>query len=105
VQYGTILGYEGPHPTYPLYSHLFQNYPNPFNPGTTIFYEFSKTGNVQIILYDLSGKEITKLVDQYKNPGRYKIEFSAENFASGLYFYRLIHDGIVLDTKKMLLIK
>jgi hypothetical protein len=105
VQYGVILGYENPHTNYPLYSELFQNYPNPFNPSTAIFFEFSMKGNVQLVIFDITGKEIMELVDEEKSPGRYKVEFSGIGLSSGIYLYQLIHNGIVLDTKKMLLIK
>lgn len=105
IQYGTILGYENPHTNYPLYSKLFQNYPNPFNPTTAIQYEFSMKGNVQLVIFDITGKEIMKLVDEEKSPGRYKVEFSGIGLSSGIYLYQLIHNSNMLDTKKMLLIK
>ncbi len=83
---------------------LYQNYPNPFNPSTTINYEIPSAGIVTIKIYDVLGREIETLVNEEKNPGRYKIKFDASNLASGLYFYRITSNNFT-DTKKMLLMK
>jgi hypothetical protein len=65
----------------------------------------TKTGNVQMLIYDYRGKEVNNLVNENKIPGTYEVEFNGENFASGIYFYKLIVDGELIDTKKMALIK
>jgi hypothetical protein len=83
---------------------LYQNYPNPFNPSTTINFDIVKTGNVSIILYDILGREVQSLLNENVEPGRYKLTFSAENFASGVYFYR-IRTSEFTDVKRMLLVK
>ena len=83
---------------------LMQNYPNPFNPTTTIQYALPKSSNVEIKVYDLVGREVTTLVNEFKQAGYYSAEFNANNFASGVYFYR-IKAGDFTDTKKMLLVK
>jgi hypothetical protein len=83
---------------------LKQNYPNPFNPNTNIEFSIPKTGNVIINIYDITGKNVATLLDSYINPGNYKVNFDASNFASGLYFYTLKSEFITY-TKKMLLIK
>lgn len=80
------------------------NYPNPFNPTTTISYAIPKTSLTKLIIYDVLGREIIKLVNEVKNPGNYSITFNANNLASGVYFYRL-EAGDFTDVKKMLLIK
>lgn len=82
---------------------LFQNYPNPFNPTTTIKYSIPYSERVMIKVYDLLGREIKTLLNDYKNAGTYEIEFNASNFASGIYFYRII-SGNYYETKKMILL-
>jgi len=83
---------------------LSQNYPNPFNPSTRISYSIPRSGNVKIILYDASGKEIKTLVDEIKNSGNYTINLDASNLASGTYLYRIV-SGEFTQTKKMILVK
>ena len=83
---------------------LFQNYPNPFNPSTTIRWQIPKAGFVTLKIYDVLGKEITTLVDEYKPVGEYKIEFNGMDLSSGIYFYQLKTGGFI-QTKKMILIK
>jgi photosystem II stability/assembly factor-like uncharacterized protein len=84
---------------------LFQNYPNPFNPSTTISYKLAKSGNVRIKVFDISGKEIEGLVNKRLQAGSYKITFNLTKYSSGIYFYSMIIDGTVVDTKKMMMIK
>jgi hypothetical protein len=83
---------------------LNNNYPNPFNPTTTISYSIPKVSLTKLVIYDVLGREITRLVNEVKNPGTYSVTFNASNFASGVYFYRL-ESGDFVDVKKMLLIK
>lgn len=90
--------------TLPLSYSLAQNYPNPFNPATTISFAIPKAGNVKLIVYDLLGREVKLLVNDFRNPGKYSISFDASELASGIYFYE-IKSGEFTDTKKMLLVK
>jgi hypothetical protein len=84
---------------------LEQNFPNPFNPTTKISWQ-SPVGSWQtLIVYDVLGKEVANLVDEFKPAGRYEVEFSAEGgLPSGIYFYKLQTESFV-ETKKMLLLK
>ncbi|MDD5363643.1 MAG: T9SS type A sorting domain-containing protein, partial [Ignavibacteria bacterium] len=68
---------------------LFQNYPNPFNPTTNIKYDVPKASFVKIKVYDMSGKEITTLVNQDMQPGTYEAAFDASKLSSGIYFYKM----------------
>ena len=73
---------------------LFPNYPNPFNPSTVISYQIPKAGFVKLIIYDVMGREVTKLADGYQQAGRYNYTWNAENssesnVASGVYYARL----------------
>ncbi len=83
---------------------LSQNYPNPFNPTTVISFSIPKTSNVVLKVYDSLGKEVVKLIDEKKSAGKYEINFSAYNIASGIYYYRLEAEGMI-QTKKMVLLK
>ncbi len=83
---------------------LNQNYPNPFNPSTSIRYSVQKSSFVNLIVYDMNGREIEKLVSQNQTEGIYEVSFSAENLASGIYFYRLETPGFS-EVKKMSFIK
>lgn len=83
---------------------LFQNYPNPFNPITNIKYSIPKSDIVIIKVYDILGKEITTLLNEYKQAGAYEVNFNASNLPSGVYFYRMI-SGSYSETKKMILLR
>ena len=84
---------------------LYQNYPNPFNPVTKISYGLKEAGNVKIIIYDALGKEVSTLIEQKQNAGTYSIEFNASNQSSGVYIYSMIVDGIIVETRRMVLTK
>ena len=83
---------------------LSQNYPNPFNPLTHLEFGISDLGFVSLRVYNALGKEVAVLVNEIKNPGRYKVDFDGSGLASGIYFYKL-ESGDFVMTKKMLLIK
>ncbi|MFH0736186.1 MAG: T9SS type A sorting domain-containing protein [bacterium] len=83
---------------------LFQNYPNPFNPSTTISFQMPKDGFVTLKIYDILGKEITTLVNEFKTTGKYNVQFNASNLASGMYIYQ-IKVGDYSNTKKLMLMK
>jgi hypothetical protein len=84
---------------------LYQNYPNPFNPGTKIKYQIPKTGYISLVIYDILGRKIETLIDQKLNPGTYEIEWNASKFSSGVYFYQLVADENIIDTKKLVVLK
>lgn len=83
---------------------LYQNYPNPFNPVTNINFDVPKAGLVQIRVYDILGKEVEVLADEFLQPGKYKATFNAGKFASGIYFYR-INTSSFTDIKRMIVLK
>jgi len=93
----------------PLEYSLSQNYPNPFNPSTVINYSVVEKGNVKLVVYDLLGRKITELINDYQNPGKYTVTWNGLNnygasVASGIYFYQ-ITAGKFVDTKKMMLVR
>ncbi len=83
---------------------LSQNYPNPFNPVTQIKYDLPKQGFVTLRIYDVLGREMTKLVNEVKSPGSYIVDFDGTNLSSGVYFYKLEVNSFS-DVKRMMLIK
>jgi beta-glucosidase-like glycosyl hydrolase len=93
-------------PNVPTEFALSQNYPNPFNPETTISYQLSVASNVTLKIYDVLGREVATLVDEYKQPGIYSSTFYTlrSSLSSGVYFYRLATPTISI-TKKMVLVK
>jgi hypothetical protein len=88
----------------PLKFSLSQNYPNPFNPATQVRYQVSEVGHVTVRVFDILGSEVAALVNEVKQPGEYKVEWNAENFPSGVYFYSLTA-GEYRRTLKMLLVR
>jgi N-acetylneuraminic acid mutarotase len=90
--------------TIPLDYSLSQNYPNPFNPVTSIQYSIPKAGLVKLVVYDVLGKEVSVLVNEYRTQGQFIVDFDASNLTSGVYFYKLT-TGDFSDMKKMMLIK
>lgn len=88
----------------PTEFHLFQNYPNPFNPTTKIQYSIPNSSNVVLKIYDVLGKEVATLVDEYKSARSYEVEFYADGIASGVYFYKLQASSFG-SIKKMILLR
>ncbi|HPG39667.1 MAG TPA: T9SS type A sorting domain-containing protein [bacterium] len=91
-------------PSAPLNFNLLNNYPNPFNPFTSINYSIPQNGFVSLIVYDITGREITRIVNNNMPAGAHKVEFDGSNLANGVYVYQLI-SGKKSETKKMLLLK
>lgn len=85
----------------PVQYSLSQNFPNPFNPSTTIYYSLPKSDNVKLKIYDLLGKEIVSLVNDYQTAGEYEITWQQKGLSSGIYFYRL-QAGDFSETKKLI---
>ena len=83
---------------------LNQNYPNPFNPTTNIRFNIPRNEMVKLTVYDILGREVSVLVNEFKNAGSYQVDFNASAFTSGIYFYK-IEAGNFTDIKKMILVK
>jgi hypothetical protein len=91
---------------------LDQNYPNPFNPTTAISYQLSAVSKVELVVYDMLGREVATLVHEVKQPGTYSVHFDGSHLASGAYFYRLQarsgdggRAGSFTETRKLVLLK
>jgi Secretion system C-terminal sorting domain len=83
---------------------LDQNYPNPFNPTTQIKYSIPIAEVISIKVFDIRGKEVATLVDEFKNAGEYVVEFDGSRLSNGVYFYQ-IRAGSFTQTKRMILMK
>jgi len=88
---------------------LHQNYPNPFNPRTSIRYDLPDNERVNIIIYDMLGRQVKQLVDEYQDAGFKSIIWDATNdfgkpAATGVYLCK-IQAGEYMQTKKMVLLK
>jgi len=81
-----------------------QNYPNPFNPTTSIVVDLLQDSDVQIIIYNLEGKEIAKLFKGFLTSGTHKFSFDASELPSGIYLYK-VSTPEFSSTKKMILTK
>jgi photosystem II stability/assembly factor-like uncharacterized protein len=84
---------------------LEQNYPNPFNLMTTIQFQVPSSKFVKLVVYDLLGKEVKTLVDEFKLAGTYEARFDGNCLQSGIYFYSLYLNDKIIQTKKLVLIK
>jgi hypothetical protein len=83
---------------------LYPNHPNPFNPETKIRYSINKPSFVTIKIYDMLGREIIMLVNEFQLEGEYEVTFIPSGFPSGVYFYQMSADTF-MDIKKMLYLK
>ncbi len=83
---------------------LYQNYPNPFNPQTRIDYSLPEATHVKLVIYDLIGREVIKVVNEYQEAGYKSVTFDASRLPSGVYYYRL-QAGTFTDVKKMILVR
>ena len=108
---GAITGVKERPTSAPIGFTLGQNYPNPFNPSTRLQFTIPARpaggGNLQFVelkIFDLLGREVATLVNEQKSPGMYTVDWDADGFPSGVYFYRL-NAGKFSETKKMVLMR
>ncbi len=96
--------------TAPKEFRLEQNFPNPFNPSTTIYYDLPHDSRISIVVYDILGREVRRLVDGIDEAGCHEVRFDARGLASGAYFYRMQADPVAggkgfSNVKKLLVLK
>ncbi len=109
MQYTSIIGISDL--SIPRKFEIKQNYPNPFNPVTIIKYSIPKSSLVKMTVYDILGREVSKLVNSVEPAGNYEVNFDGSNLASGIYFYRIearqvgSSTGSFVEVKKMVLLK
>jgi hypothetical protein len=98
----TVTGVAAPGKNVPSSFELSQNYPNPFNPSTMVSYSVPKSGFVTLKVYNMIGQEVATLFSGVRNAGTFQARFDASSLSSGVYFCRLISEGIALTTKMAL---
>ncbi len=93
---------------------MLNNYPNPFNPVTRIAFSVPYRARIKIIIYDLLGREVIKLLDEFRNPALEDyVDFNVndsrvnggKSMASGVYFCSLVVDDNFIDARRILLVK
>lgn len=88
---------------------LDQNYPNPFNPQTQFTFRIPEAGLVSLIVYDILGREVVRLVNEHMLSGTYSVSWNAEGYPTGIYYYRLTHytssKGLESLTRKLVLVR
>lgn len=105
LRYGNVIGITQINTELPSEYKLGQNYPNPFNPTTRIDFSIPISDNVTLKVYDLIGKEVSTLVDEFRNADNYSIDFTrSSDLNSGIYFYKMT-SGEFSITKKFILMK
>lgn len=88
----------------PVTFDLAQNYPNPFNPNTTIEFALPAPTDVELKVFDISGREVATLASGLYQAGRHQVDWDAKEFASGVYMYRM-QAGDYIATQQMTLVK
>lgn len=99
-----ITGSEPKNNELPTEYQLLQNYPNPFNPVTTIKYNIPEDGFVNLVVYDILGRQLETLINAHQTAGTYSVTYDFSKFSTGIYFYRLNVNGFS-DVKRMMLVK
>ena len=83
---------------------LYNIYPNPFNSIINITYGVPKYTNVQIVIFDLTGKQVASLINEFQTPGYHSVDWDADDHPSGVYFVKIVA-GRYINTQKLMLIK
>lgn len=101
---GTVTEVGTPYSGLPGSIRLEQNYPNPFNPATVFEFSTVEFGHVSLVIYDLLGREVAKLVDEVKPAGKHSVKWDGAALSSGVYLYRLKACRLV-ETRKLTLLR
>ena len=104
----STLGVENEVATLPAVFRLRQNYPNPFNPHTTIQYDLPVAADIRIVVYDLLGREVVRLVSEHMQPGQHQLVWNGRDakgrqLPTGLYIVRMVTPGYSKSIKMVLL--
>ena len=97
-------GEESPIISTPSEFSLYAPYPNPFNPMTNLSFSLPEAVEVSLIVYDIQGREVARLIDGWRSAGVYEATFNGSELASGVYFAHLTA-GNFQQTRKLLLVK
>jgi hypothetical protein len=105
IKYSQLVGIQHLSNDLPKVFKLDQNYPNPFNPSTRIRFSVPKKSFVQLRIYDILGRLKDLPINEYLSPSVYELKINSSNYSSGVYFYQMIADGNIIDTKKFIVLK
>jgi hypothetical protein len=105
IKYNQISGIKPISNNIPFAFNLKQNYPNPFNPTTRIRFSIPKRSFVELRIYDVLGRLKELPMSQYVNASEYELTLDGSGYATGIYFYQLIADGKIVETRKMIVLK
>jgi Peptidase family C25/FlgD Ig-like domain len=103
-----VLSNESDEPAIPETNLLLGNYPNPFNPSTTISFLLSEASDIELIIYNIKGQEVLKLIDEYLQPGKQETSWNGCDeqgnvLSSGIYLYKLKTGSETLNAKMILM--
>ena len=104
LRYSPQVGIGNPVNELPDDFKLEQNYPNPFNSISNVKFQIKNPGIVSLKVFDILGREVRTLLNEYKQPGKYQVSFDAGELSSGIYFYKMTA-GEFSDVKRMILTK
>jgi hypothetical protein len=104
LRFGPDLKVIEPETAQPLAFNLYPAYPNPFNPMTTLKFDIPHSGNISLVVYNIMGQEVARLIDGYTAAGTHKMIFDAQGLPSGIYFAQ-IQAGDFQQVMKMVLLK
>ena len=90
---------------FPVMPNLFPTYPNPFNSVTKISYKLPRSGFVTLTIYDLQGKRVRTIVQEFQTAGLHTVNFDGSQMSSGVYYYQLKVGGDHFKTRRMLLVR
>ncbi len=105
IKYSQPIGINPNYSESPDHFILYQNYPNPFNSNTTITYSIAESSMINLKIYNTLGGLVKNLVNENQNTGVYSISTNFNELASGIYFYSLFQNNILVETKKFILVK
>ncbi len=87
-----------------VFDHLYGNYPNPFNPSTTVRFSLAVDSNVSLELYDLKGRKVDVLLQEFVEAGAHALVYQPEQLASGVYFV-MMRAGSYRASRRLVLTK
>ena len=105
IKYIQFLGLKPIYKEIPKTFSLGQNYPNPFNPYTKIMFSVSQKSFIILKVYDVLGRVKEILVNGQMQPSKYELTLDASKYSTGVYFYQMVVDGRIIDTKKFIVLK
>lgn len=105
IKYNQLLGINPISNNNPTTFKLEQNFPNPFNPQTNIRFSVAKKSFVQLRVFDVLGRVVKVVVEEELKPSFYQVSVDGSSYSSGVYFYQLTADDMIIDTKKLVIIK